>query len=40
MYPLMSGFIADAVSGSEIMAKNGYSYGSNVEGKDRSQLAV
>jgi len=32
--------MADVVSGPEIMVKNGYSYGSNVEGKDRSLLAV
>jgi len=40
MYLLMCGFIADVVSGSEITAKNGYPYDSNVEGKDRSLLAV
>ena len=40
MYLLMCGFIADVVSGPEIMVKNGYSYGSNVEGEDRSLLAV
>jgi hypothetical protein len=37
---LMCGFIAKMVSGSEIMARNGYPYGSNVEGKNRSLLAV
>jgi hypothetical protein len=40
LYLLMCGFIADLVSGSEITAKNGYSYGSNVDGKDRILLAV
>ena len=40
VYLLICGFIADVVSDSEIMAKNGYSYGSNAEGKDRSLLAI
>ena len=37
-YLLISGFIADVVRGPEITAKNGYSYGSNIKGKDRSLL--